>query len=237
VEELFGTGELFDAADFIKLCARLGVDLLFTAIVIYGVYYRLYRGREFAFTYLIFNIITFSLCVLLRKVPMELGFALGLFAVFGMLRYRTEEIRMRDLTYLFIVIGLGILNGVANKKVSLFELLLVNGVITVVTLLELRPGSRSQGATPMLYDNLRLLQPGHRGELHADVAARTGLDVIRVQVNRIDMLRDAAEITVYYREHRVPVPVPVVAKEPPRPRKSAELAVVDPTTAGVATAR
>jgi hypothetical protein len=199
VEALFGTGQLADWPDFLKLCTRFGIDLLFASVIVYKVYFRLYGGREFAFTYMVFNIITFSLCVLLRKVPMELGFALGLFAVFGMLRYRTEEIRMRDLTYLFIVIGLGILNGVANKKISLLELLAVNSVIMGITLLELRQGARRHGSTPMLYDNLNLLRPGEQAALHADVAARTGLDVVKVQVNRIDMIRDAAEITVHYR--------------------------------------
>ena len=200
MEAYFGTDQFVNWADFIKLCTRFGVDLGFAGIVVYLVYFRLYGGREFAFTYMVFNIITFSLCVLLRKVPMELGFALGLFAVFGMLRYRTEEIRMRDLTYLFIVIGLGILNGVANKKVSLLELLAVNGVIVGITLLELRKGTRRHGSTPMLYDNLNLLRPGEQAALHADVSARTGLDVIKIQVNRIDMIRDAAEITVHYRQ-------------------------------------
>ena len=199
MEEIFGTGDLVDWSDFVKLCTRFAIDMVFAWIVIYRVYHRLYGGRDFAFTYLVFNVITFSLCVLLRKVPMELGFALGLFAVFGMLRYRTEEIRMRDLTYLFIVIGLGILNGVANKKISMLELLTVNAVITGIAMLELRRGAREESSTPMLYDNLNLLRPGERAALHADVAARTGLEVIRVQVNRIDMLRDAAEITVHYR--------------------------------------
>ena len=199
MEAYFGTDQFVNWPDFIKLCTRFGVDLGFAGIVVYLVYFRLYGGREFAFTYMVFNIITFSLCALLRKVPMEIGFALGLFAVFGMLRYRTEEIRMRDLTYLFIVIGLGILNGVANKKVSLFELLAVNGVIVGITLLELRKNTRRHGSTPMLYDNLSLLRPGQRQELIADLSARTGFEVVRVQVHRIDMLRDAAEITIHYK--------------------------------------
>jgi hypothetical protein len=200
VEYIFGTGEFVDWPDFIKLLTRLGIDLAITSIVVLAVYYRQYRSREFAFTYFIFNIITFSLCVLLRKVPMELGFALGLFAVFGMLRYRTEEIRMRDLTYLFIVIGLGILNAVANKKISLMELLTVNAVIAGVTAgFELHPSANTHGSTPMLYDNLSLLRPGQRAELIADLSARTGFEVVRVQVHRIDMLRDAAEITIHYK--------------------------------------
>jgi len=203
VDDLFGTGGFVDWPDFAKLMTRLALDLALTLALVLGVYYRLYKSREFAFTYVIFNIITFSLCVLLRKVPMELGFALGLFAVFGMLRYRTEEIRMRDLTYLFIVIGLGILNGVANKKVSLLELITVNVVIVgTAAWFELTGAKGAHGSTPMLYDNLTLLQPGRDAELIGDLRERTGLDVIRVQVNRIDLLRDAAEITVFYRGKR-----------------------------------
>lgn len=197
--ELFGTGAIIDVEALLALTARLAVDLAFVSIVVFGVYYRLYRGRELAFTYLVFNVITFSLCMLLQRVPMGLGFALGLFAVFGILRYRTEAIRMRDLTYLFIAIGLGILNGVTSESVSFAELVAVNGLIAAATAFELLPRSRSRASTPMLYDNLRLLRPGHTEELHADVAARTGLDVIRVQINSVDMLRDAAEVTVHYR--------------------------------------
>lgn len=205
MNELFGTDQLFDSGDFLKLVSRLGLDLAFASIVIAVVYYRLYRSREYVFTYYIFNVITFSMCVLLRKVPMELGFALGLFAVFGILRYRTEEIRMRDLTYLFIVIGLGIINAVANRKVSLVELLTVNAIIVAVTAaLELYPRGYRHGATPMLYDKLELLRPGQHAALLADLKARTGLDIVRVHVNRIDMLRDAAEITVSHRRAIAP---------------------------------
>lgn len=201
--DLFGTEVLFDADDFMKLLTRLGLNLAFASVVVLFVYYRLYRNREFVFTYYVFNIITFSLCVLLRKVPMELGFALGLFAVFGILRYRTEEIRMRDLTYMFIVIGLGILNAVTNKKISLAELVMVNTVIAgVAVVIELHPSGRHHGSTPMLYDTLELLQPGRDAELIADLTRRTGLDIVRVQLHRIDMLRDAAEITVFYRGGR-----------------------------------
>ena len=200
---LFGTEMLVDVEDLLKLVSRLGLNLIVTSVVVMGVYYRLYRNRDFVFTYDVFNVITFSLCVLLRKVPMELGFALGLFAVFGILRYRTEEIRMRDLTYMFIVIGIAILNAVANKKVSLAELLVVNTVIVGVALvIELQPTRRRETSTPMLYDSLELLQPGRTQELIADLTRRTGFEVTGVQVHRIDLLRDAAEITVSYREGR-----------------------------------
>jgi hypothetical protein len=199
VNELFGTDHFFDADDFAKLGVRLGVDLFFASFIILVVYYRVYKNREFVFTYYVFNLITFSLCVLLRKVPMELGFALGLFGVFGILRYRTEQIRIRDLTYLFIVIGVALINAVANKKVSAAELLAVDfAICAVVGLLELPSSGRRHGATPMIYDNLALLKPGKQAALLADLSERTGMNVVRVEVNTIDFLRDAAEVTVVY---------------------------------------
>lgn len=204
IGDWFGTDELIDKWDYIKLLSRTGLDLFFAWLVVGKIYGRLYPDRrDFVFTYYLFNLITFTLCLLLRKVPMELGFALGLFAVFGILRYRTEAIRMRDLTYLFIVIGLGILNAVANKKISLVELITVDAMIVGVTaIIELSPKHRVFGETPILYDNLGLLAPGRETELHADLAKRTGLPVVRVKVHRIDLLRDAAEITAFHGERR-----------------------------------
>jgi hypothetical protein len=199
LNELLGSNDLIDFADLSKLLARLGLNLIFATIVIRFVYFKLYRNREYIFTLFVFNIITFCLCFLLRKVPIDLGFALGLFAVFGILRYRTEPIRIRDLTYLFIVIGLGILNAVVNKKISVAEVVAVNiAIVGATMLLELGQSKNRSHSTPILYDNLDLLKPGRREEMLADLRQRTGLDVIRFDVNRIDMLRDAAELTIFY---------------------------------------
>ncbi|MFN0246289.1 MAG: DUF4956 domain-containing protein [Kofleriaceae bacterium] len=201
MNQLFGTDTLFDPEDFAKLFARLGMDLVFATIIVVFVYYRRYRNRELVFVYYVFNVITFVICILLRKTPLDMGFALGLFAIFGIMRYRTEEIRLRDLTYMFILIGVGLVNAVANKKVSLSELVAVNCVIAgMVAVLELHPRARRGGTTPYLYDRLDLLRPGQQGALHADLASRTGLDVVSVDVHRVDLLRDAAEITVHYHE-------------------------------------
>ena len=199
MNELFGSKYLLDPEDLGKLFARLAVDLVFATLIIRVVYFRLYRNREYIFTLFMFNVITFSMCFLLRKVPIELGFALGLFAVFGILRYRTEPIRIRDLTYLFIVIGLGILNALSNKKISVSELVAVNAIIAGATMmLELGQAKNRSHSTPILYDNLELLKPGRHQDMLDDLRERTGLHVIRVEVNRIDMLRDAAELTIFY---------------------------------------
>jgi hypothetical protein len=198
VGELMGLGALMDVTSVGHLVSRLALDLVFAVLVIHVVYARLYGKQEFVFTCYLFNIVTLCLCQLLRKGPADLGVALTLFGVFGILRYRTEQIRSRDLTYLFVAIGLGIVNGVADRAVSVAELLVINGVIATATaFLEVGVNRHPETATPMLYDRLDLLQPGRYATLIEDIAARTGVNVLRVHTERIDLLRDAAEVTIY----------------------------------------
>ena len=182
------------------LLGRLGLNLLFTIVVVRLVYYRLYRSRDYVFTYFVINLVTFSLAYLLSNVPIELGFALGLFAVFGILRYRTEAIRVRNLTYLFVVIGIALLNALANGGITLAELLIVNGVIVAtVGILEAAPFSGREESRLVRYDRLDLLAPDAAGELLADLRARTHLPVERFEIGDVDLLRDSADITIHYR--------------------------------------
>ncbi len=202
--QLIGVGSLVDWVEVGKLAGRLAVDLVFAALVIQVVYLRVHGRRDHAFTCYLFNVVTLCLCVLLRKGPAELGFALTLFGVFGILRYRTEQIRSRDLTYLFILIGLGIINGVASREVSVAELFLANAVIAGFTAgLELGRRGHAEQSMPLCYDRLDLLHPGHEASLLADLRSRTGLAIVRVETERIDCLRDAAEIIIHFR--RAPV--------------------------------
>jgi len=196
---LFGSDQVLNWPDLGRLLARLALDLAFATVVIRLIYYRLYRNREYVFTYYLFNVITFCLCFVLRKVSTHIGLALALFGVFGILRYRTEQIRIRDLTYLFIVIGIGVLNAFADQGVSVAELLAVDvGIVTITAILELGSRGKSERTTPMCYDQLGLLQPGNEEKLIADIGAKTGLTVTRVEINRVDLLRDAADITVFH---------------------------------------
>jgi len=200
-ELLLGSEVFFDRDDWLKLICRLGVNMVFMAIVVGLVFWRLYKNREHVFTLFVFNLMTFSICMLLRKVPVDLGFALGLFAVFGILRYRTEPVRIKDLTYMFIVIGLGIVNGIANKKISGAELLTVNALISsTAVFIELIPSDKRERSIPMLYDNLALLAPGKQTELVADLTTRTGLVVKRVELVRYDLVRDSAELMIIYEQ-------------------------------------
>jgi len=195
--EGFGASQWIDAGDYTRLLVRLALNAAACWIVIRYIYIRLYRWNEYVFTYVAFSLITFSLCFLLRRVPIELGFALGLFAVFGILRYRTEPIRIRDLTYLFVVIGLAILNAVANELVSVAELVTINGAIVASTwAVEYAVRGRIREFRSVTYDNLELLRPGQEVALYADLLERTGLRVVDHDVVSVDLLRDVAKLRV-----------------------------------------
>jgi hypothetical protein len=181
------------------LLTRLALDLVFVFLVVRGVYTRLYHHRDYAFTYMLLNLVTFALSFILSQVRVDLGFAMGLFAVFGILRYRTESIEVRNLTYLFVVIGLAVLNALVTPNVSVGQLLLVNTVIVgMVAGPESAPFSRREESRRVVYDRLELLTPARADELIADLRARTQLPVERYEIGNVDLLRDTADLLVYY---------------------------------------
>jgi hypothetical protein len=196
---------MFPLSDTVTtLLARLALNLFFTGIVVRLVHYRVYRNRDYVFTFVLLNLVTFSLVYLLSSVPVQLGFALGLFAVFGILRYRTEPIQVRNLTYLFVVIALALLNALARTAIGLPELLIVNVVIVgMVCILEAAPFSGREASRLVRYDRLDLLGPEMSAELLDDLRKRTHLPVERYEIGDVDLLRDTATITVHYRaDHR-----------------------------------
>lgn len=198
--ELAGLGGLIDAGGLVMLFTRLAIDLTFATLLIQGVYLRTHRRRDHAFTCYLFNVVTLCLCLVLRRGPAELGVALTLFGVFGILRYRTEQIRSRELTYLFVVLGLAILNGIADRSLSVAEVVVTNAaIVTIAAALEYRRPGERECITPVLYDRLELLTPDRTAALVNDIASRTGLPVVDVEVERIDLLRDTAEVVVRYR--------------------------------------
>jgi membrane associated rhomboid family serine protease len=182
------------------LLTRLGLDLVFTTIAVRLVYYRLYKSRDYVFTYFLINIVTFTIAHLLSNVRIELGFALGLFAVFGILRYRTEAIKVRDLTYLFVVIGIALLHALAGDGIALDELLIANGAIVgTVALLEVVPFSGREESRVVHYDRLDLLSPESSAALLEDLRRRTHVPVERCEIGNVDLPRDSADNTNHYR--------------------------------------
>ena len=196
--ELFGI-DIYDSKDLIKLLFKFSIDLFFLFLIVRVIYYQTKDEKDYVFTFFMFNILTFFICYLLRKVPMEMGFALGLFAVFGILRYRTEAIPIRQMTYLFIVIGLSMINSLANKSISWMEILLANSIITIITYLIDRVWfSTIEQTKSILYEKIDLIKPENEQNLIEDLKHRTGLNITSVKIEKVDFLRDTAQITIYY---------------------------------------
>lgn len=196
--ELYGIA-FFDLEDFSKLLFKFGINFIFLIIIVRLIYYRIKDDKDYVFTFIMFNILTFFICFLLRKVPMQMGFALGLFAVFGILRYRTEAIPIRQMTYLFIVIGISMINALSNKSISIFELIFTNSFITLITYLIDRVWFQSlEESKNILYEKIDLIKPENQEDLIQDLKERTGLPIHAVKIVKIDFLRDTASITIFY---------------------------------------
>ena len=198
--EIFGA-PLWDAKDFWKLLAKAIFNLFIITIIIRYLYYPVTKNKDYLFTYFLISLTVFILCILLDNVKLELGFALGLFAIFGIIRYRTDPIPIKEMTYLFLVIGVSVLNALANKKISHAELLLGNFLIIAITYgLEKIWLLKHETRKNITYEKIELIVPERREELIADLSQRTGLDIIRIEIRRIDFLKDTANIRIFYYE-------------------------------------
>ena len=183
---------------------RLVIDFASVFILIRFIYYPLYKHRELFFTFFIFNLIIFLISFLLNKVELSMGAAFGLFAVFSMLRYRTEDISIKDMTYLFLTIALGLVSAVTKVKdtddyLEYIFLGIINGTVLLITfLLESRLLMRKEMVKVIVYENIELIKPEKKEEMLADIRLRTGIDVHRFSIQKIDFLKDAAQIKVYF---------------------------------------
>ena len=196
--EFLGT-PIFDSKDFLKLLIKTSFNLLIVLIIARGIYYPLTKNKDYLFTYLLISLTVFILCVLLDDVKLQLGFALGLFAIFGIIRYRTDPIPIKEMTYLFLVIGVSVVNALANKKISHAELLFANFVIISVTfVLEKLWLLRHESRKSILYEKIELISPDKKELLLKDLKERTGLNIARYEIKKIDFMRDVANIIIYY---------------------------------------
>ena len=192
---------IYDNNDFWKLILKGVFNFLIILIIVRYIYYPVTRNKDYLFTYLLISLTVFLLCFLLDNVKLELGFALGLFAIFGIIRYRTDPIPIKEMTYLFLVIGISVINALANKKISYAELLFANLVIVFVTFgMERLWLLRHETRKNITYEKIELIAPERRDELIQDLKDRTGLDVVRVEIRRIDFLKDTANLRIFYYE-------------------------------------
>ncbi|MBJ04855.1 MAG: DUF4956 domain-containing protein [Flavobacteriales bacterium] len=192
---------IFDSEDFWRLILKTFFNLSIVLLIVRGIYYPLTKNKDYLFTYLLISLTVFVLCVLLDDVKLQLGFALGLFAIFGIIRYRTDPIPIKEMTYLFLVIGISVVNALANKKISHAELLFANLVIVFVTYgMEKLWLLKHETRKNIIYEKIDLIVPDKSNELLEDLKQRTGLNIVRYEIKRIDFLRDVANISIFYYE-------------------------------------
>jgi hypothetical protein len=188
-------------SDLWELLFKFGLNTIVLFVLIRVIYFPIHRKKDYLFTYFLFNLLIFFLCVLLNSVKLSIGFAFGLFAIFGVLRYRTEQISIKDMTYLFAVITIAVINSLASKKVSVAELVFTDGMILLVTYaLEHLWLTRHEAMRQLIYERIDLIKPEKREQLFEDLHQRLGVKVSRVEIGRIDLLRDTAQLRVFYYE-------------------------------------
>ncbi len=198
--EFLGT-PIFDSKDFWTLFVKTIFNLSIITIIVRYIYYPVTKNKDYLFTYFLISLTVFLLCVLLDSVKLQLGFALGLFAIFGIIRYRTDPIAIKEMTYLFLVIGISVINALSNKKISHTELIFANLLIVFLTFgMERIWLLRHEVRKNILYEKIELIVPEKREELISDLKERTGLNISRIEIRRIDFLKDIANIRIFYYE-------------------------------------
>lgn len=189
-----------------KMAFRLLIDLATIFVLVRLIYYPMYKHKDFFFMFVIFNIIIFFITFLLNKVDLSLGAAFGLFAVFGMLRYRTESISIKDMTYLFLCIAIGLVTAITKIKDApdeyeyLFLIGLNAGILAITYVLESSRFGKKEMSKFIIYENIEFIQSHKRAELLEDIRKRTGINVHRLAIQKINFLKDSAIIKIYYYE-------------------------------------
>lgn len=189
---------LLDAAGLAEMLSRFALNTFFVYIIARYFYYPRSQRRDYFFTFLLFSVSIFMLIYLMDGAKMKVGAALGLFAVFGIIRYRTESVPIRDMTYLFVVVAISVVNGM-SVKLSVVELLVANIIFILMAWVAESPWLVHEANIKYVrYDKIDLITPARRAELMADLEERLGVKVTRVEVGSVDFLRDSALIKVHY---------------------------------------
>ena len=197
------SSQILEINNLIELALRFSIDLLVVILLVRFIYWKVKKDRDFAFSFLLSNILIFFLCYMMKGAQISVGFAFGLFAVFGILRYRTTTLPIKEMTYLFASISVALLNGLANKDMSYAELVFVNvAVLTVVYLLEVlwKAEPSSYLSKKVMYERIDLIQKGDEEDVLIDLKERTGLNITHFTVKNINFVDSRAELRVFYKK-------------------------------------
>lgn len=189
----------FFDGDFYKLLYKFFLNAVVVFIIVRLIYYPTTRRKDYLFTYFLISFITFFICVALKNKNLDTGMALGLFAIFGIIRYRTDAIPIKEMTYLFVVIGISVINALAGKDHSHIAMYFINiSLLVIMYGFEYIWLLKHESSKLVIYEKIELIKPGNQKELIKDLELRTGLKINRVSVGKIDFLRDVAQVTIFF---------------------------------------
>jgi hypothetical protein len=198
IDNLFGVDAMVPKS-FVDFLIPLVINLTVTGIIIYGIYYRKMHRKDYLTTFSLISLTVFFLVFLLDSIELQIGLALGLFAVFGIIRYRTISIPIKEMTYLFVIIGISIINALAKAKIGYTGLLLTNIMfIFACWLFESNLIKKHISVKKIMYDNIRLIKTGKESELKADLEERLGLTIVKIEIGAVNFLRDSAVLKISY---------------------------------------
>jgi hypothetical protein len=185
--------------DAYTLLIRLAVNIIVLTVLIRYMYYPKTKRKDYLFTYYLIGMITFFLCFGLKKLDIDTGMGLGLFAIFGIIRYRTDAIEIKEMTYLFLIIGVSVVNSLASNQISIAEMAIINVSVMLLTFgLENLWLVKHETRKTINYERIDLIVPEKYEEMKADLEKRTGIAINRFEIGKIDFLTDTAQVRIYY---------------------------------------
>jgi hypothetical protein len=195
---LHGLGYLF---------LKLTTDMIFTFIIIRLIFYPIYKERDYVFATVLINITVFMICFFMGSIKLKIGFAFGLFAVFSIIRYRTEAVPARAMTYMFVVIVIAVINALPDESISFAEVILANtSILAAIWIIENNFLHEREYTKMIKYEKIELIKPENYEKLIEDLRARTGFDIKRAEVETIDFLNDTVLMKIVYLQHEQPKP-------------------------------
>lgn len=196
----FAGVDIIDVPGFLEFVLRFALNTAVILILVRWLYYSAAKRKDYLFTYILIASVVFLLCFLLESVKLQIGFALGLFAIFGIIRYRTDSMPIKEMTYLFLVIGISVINALTSTKTSLADLLFTNCALIGITYgLEKVWLLKHESSRLIIYEKINLIKPENRSELLHDLKDRTGIKGIkRAEIGKTDFLKDICLITIFY---------------------------------------
>jgi hypothetical protein len=195
---------LISEHNLVSLLVRFTFNIVVLFILIGLIYYRYSKKAEFLFSFIIIGIVIFLICSILDSVEIELGMALGLFAIFSILRFRTVNYSAKDMTYIFAVIGVSVINSLGNVQPPIISAIVINSLILIFALLlEIFLFRKAYNTLVVIYDNLNLLKSETNPELLKDLSVQTGKKIEKAKIQRFDISRGIAELEVFYKSDSI----------------------------------